>query len=262
MASITVAKEFDEISPVYDATRSPLDSPTMEALARTLRDRGIRSILEIGVGTGRIAGPLGALGFDVTGVDASRGMLGVARSKGLSRLVRGSAYRLPFATESFDVTLFAHVLHLLDDPPSALHEGNRVGRQGALALVHPRPPGATTNGDAMDSGRRVVFRALAREGVPLPSGRGGPRTRERVLLDLLPPLSLTVLSDQEVTVPLTRTLEMFERRASRQALHVPPEVLERAVAAARAELGDRTETYRRVEALAAWNSRVRDRRKR
>jgi ubiquinone/menaquinone biosynthesis C-methylase UbiE len=263
MPTSTVAREFDAISPEYDATRTPLDPATMDGLARALHDHRVRRILEVGVGTGRIAGPLEDRGFEVTGVDASPGMMALARRKGLQRLVRGSAYRLPFADASFDAALFVHVLHVLDDPPLALHEADRVGREGAFALVHPETE-ATVDGPARepDEGRRAMFRALAREGIAPPTSRGGPRARERRILDLLPPDELIVLTDTEVTVPLSDVLRMFERRASRHALHVPEDVLARAVASARAELGDRTTTFRRVEALASWSRRRRTRRRR
>ncbi len=263
MPTLTVASEFDAISPEYDSTRPPLEADTLDGMARVLRDRGVRRVLEVGVGTGRIARPLEERGFEVTGIDASLGMLALARGKGLPRLVRGSAYRLPFPDEAFDATLFVHVLHVLDDPPLALHEADRVGRAGAFALVHPGTgPDPEPRPTEADEGRRAFFRALAREGIPPPTRTGGPRARERLILDLLPPDELIVLSDREVTVPVARILAMFERRASRHALRVPPEVLARAVASARAELGDRTSTYRRVEALASWSRRRRTRRKR
>jgi SAM-dependent methyltransferase len=253
MPTRATAEEFDQISVAYDATRSPLDAATLDGFAGALRDRGVSRLLEVGVGTGRIAGPLADRGFEVTGLDASRGMLSVARSKGVGRLLRGSAYRLPFADGAFDAAFFVHVLHLLDEPPAALYEAGRVGRAGAFALVHPGGgPGDGFADGTPDDARRAVWRALAREGISPPSRTGGPRARERLLLDLLPPSELTVLSDREVTEPLAKALAMFEQRASRHVLRIPDEVLARAVAAARAELGDRTITYRRREALAVW----------
>jgi len=263
MTTGNVAADFDEISPEYDATRPPLEDATLENMAGVLRERGVRRLLEVGVGTGRIARPLEERGFEVTGLDASLGMIARARTKGLRRLVRGSAYRLPFRDEAFDATLFVHVLHLLDDPPSALHEADRVGRAGAFALVHPAAATAAGDGTAeLDEGRRAVYRSLAREGIPPPARGGGPRVRERLILQLLPPDELVLLTDREVTEPLTRTLLLFERRASRHVLHVPAATLSRAVASARAELGNRTVTYRRIEALAIWSRRGRTRRRR
>jgi len=263
MHDLRAAREFDRISPEYDATRPLLDAATLDGLARALRDRGVRRLLEVGVGTGRIALPLSERGFEVTGVDASRGMLAIARKKGVRRLIQGTAYRLPFPDRSFDATLFVHVLHVLDDPPSALAEADRVARTGAYALLHPPlGSGEPRPNDDYDEGRRAVFRALAREGVTPPARTGGPRRRERLLLAMIPPDELVTLSDREVTEPVARILTMFERRASRHVLDVTDTTLERALAAARAELGDRTVTYRRVEALATWTRQHRTRERR
>ena len=253
MALVDVVDAFDRISGVYDSTRDPLDPSTIDALANRFHARAIAKILEVGVGTGRVAVPLASRGFDVTGVDASRRMLAIARSKHLRQLVRGNAYRLPFAERSFDAALFVHVLHLLEDAPTALAEAIRVGREGALALVHP--PGSQGEGGIEGSAhdpRRIVYRCLAQEGYPVPDRNGGPRTRERKLLTELPPDDLVIVSDRQVTEPLGRRLDMLEQRASRHTLNIPPDVLHRAVTEARAQIGDRTITYRRVEALATW----------
>jgi ubiquinone/menaquinone biosynthesis C-methylase UbiE len=249
-----VAEAFDQISPVYDATRDPLDPVTLDQIASCLRSHRTQTVLEVGVGTGRVAAPLLARGLEVTGLDASRRMLGVARSKGIPRLVRGSAYELPFRDGSFDTVLFVHVLHLLEDAGRALDEAVRVGRHGAAALVHPAVGDGSDGIEGTDRDpRRIVYRYLAREGYPLPDPSGGPRTRERKLLAEIPPEELTVVNDREVTVPLAKRIDLLERRASRHTLRVPLEVLQRAAAAARAEIGDRTFTYRRLEALATWS---------
>jgi SAM-dependent methyltransferase len=250
-----VPRAFDTIAPAYDTTRDPIDPGTLEEVGRLLRRDGVGSLLEVGVGTGRVAGPLTALGFAVTGLDASRGMLARARAKGLLRLVRGSAYRLPFATGSVDGTLLVHVLHLLDDPVAALSEATRVGRHGAYAIVRPGGPAARPGEPERDRGRRVVYRILAERGYPIPPGaQGGPPVKERALLQRIPPDRLTVVCDREVTEPVAKRLEMLAQGASRHTMHIPREELRRAVAAARAEIGDRTFSYRRVEALAVWSA--------
>lgn len=252
-----IAREFDAIAPVYDATRDPLDPETIVRLVSALSIRSVRSVLEIGVGTGRSARPLSDAGCVVTGLDASAGMLRRARAKGLDRLVRGSAYHLPFGNGVVDATLFVHVLHLLDDPAAAIREAVRVGCRGALALVHPAPwrshPGIE---DPSSEARRIVYRRLAAEGYPVPRTGGGPAAKERTLLAEFPPDDLAVVSDRMVTESMSKTLRMLERRASRHLLHVPPELLARVVTQAREEVGDRTVTYHRIEALATWFPRA------
>lgn len=252
MSARTVAEAFDEISKVYDDTRDPLDAETLERFASALRTAEIGRLLEVGVGTGRVAAPLAARGFRLTGVDASRGMLARARGKGLDRLVRGNALRLPFRDDAVDATLFVHVLHIFDDPVRALAEGVRVGRQGAFALVHP--PGTGARGPGRGSEMRGILReVLAEEGYVLPEWPT-PAVRERDLLQRLPPDSVVIVSDREITESLAARLDRLAKRGHRNLLRVPPEALRRAVAIARERVGDRTVTYRSVEALATWSS--------
>ncbi|MCI4324685.1 MAG: class I SAM-dependent methyltransferase [Thermoplasmata archaeon] len=255
MPELDVVDAFDQISPVYDATRAPLDEASLDSVAGSLKARGVRSILEVGVGTGRVAIPLAARGFQVTGIDASTGMLGRARSKGASRLVRGTAYALPFRGHAVDTTLFVHVLHLLDDPRAALREACRVGRLGATALV--RPPNLLADPPAPElecDPRRVVAEILARDGhvVATRGATGEPGRRESKLMRSIPPDRLEVLSDRTVTEPLSERLDLLQPGSSRAFLQVPPDALRRAVDEARRQVGDRTRTRRRVEALATW----------
>jgi len=252
MATVRSAAEFDEIAEVYDSTREPLEPAVVDTIATTLRSWGVHSLLEVGVGTGRVGGPLGDRGFDVTGLDASKRMLVRARAKGLSRLVLGSAYRLPFPDERFDAALFVHVLHVLEEPGPALSEASRVAGLGVAALVRP-PTALEDTGPHGWSARRLVIDSLRKDGVPVPDrARGGPPVRERQLLTQFPPDRLVTVSEEDVTEPLSHQLALFEQRASRWTLHVPPEKLARAVAEARLAVGDQTHTYHHVRALAWW----------
>ncbi len=251
MTTREVVRDFDRISPAYDATREPLEPAALDRMAEQLRTAGVSSILEVGVGTGRVARPLLDRGFAVTGLDASWGMLSHARGKRLPRLVHGSAYRLPFDRGAFDATLFVHVLHLLDRPLEALSEAGRVSRRGTFALVRP-PADPLRRGRDAHRARRIVYRILAEQGYPMPSRDDGPGGKEREILARFPPDEMTVVYDRTETAPLSRPLEMLSRRAHRHLLDIPEEVVDRAVAAARKEVGDATFTFRRVETLAAW----------
>jgi SAM-dependent methyltransferase len=245
--------QFDQISEVYDETRSPLEAAEVEAIAGLLRGWGIRRLLEIGVGTARVALPLAARGLDVTGLDASRRMLVRARKKGLGRLVRGTAYRLPFADRAFDSAIFVHVLHILGRPAEALSEAHRVSQLGVVGLVRPPAAGEADSPRPGLSARRIVLERLRAEGFAISErAEGGPPRRERELIQRHPPDHLEIVSERDVTEPLADQLAMFERRASRWALEIPAEPLARAVAAARGAVGDRTHTYRQVLALARW----------
>jgi len=253
MPTREVAAQFDQISPVYDETRDPLDAATVDGVADALRAGGVASVLEVGVGTGRVAKPLIDRGVTVTGVDASRGMLAKARAKGLARLVRGNGYRLPFRDRAFDATMLVHVLHLLDDPESALREARRVSRVGVYALVHPRGEGPADSIRRENEPRHILREILAEQGFPT-APRTNPWTKERDLLARLPPDSLRIVSDREVTESLRARIDRMAKRGHRNLLTIPPEALQRAVRVARERVGDRTITYHRVEALALWDA--------
>lgn len=130
---------FDKIAAVYDAQRA--HPPEVAAqIGRALVALAGRSapILELGVGTGRIAIPTAAAGGFVVGLDISHEMLAVAAARAAAadvplELLRGDAQALPFADGSFRAALAVHVLHLLPDWRAALAEVVRVlGPGGAL----------------------------------------------------------------------------------------------------------------------------------
>jgi ubiquinone/menaquinone biosynthesis C-methylase UbiE len=251
MPTREVAAQFDQISLVYDETRDPLDAATIDGLTAALRSAGVSSVLEVGVGTGRIAKPLLDRGMAVTGLDASKGMLAKARAKGLPRLLRGSGYHLPFADDSFDAALFVHVLHVLDDPAAAVREATRVSRRGAFALVHPRGEEAAVSNRTEDEPRHLVREILAEQGYPM-APRASPWAKERDFLARLPPDSLEVVSESDVTESLRSRIDRLSKRGHRNLLTIPPEALQHAIEVARERVGDRTVSYHRVEALATW----------
>lgn len=252
MTAANIRRDFDSLSAVYDETREPLDTSTISGLREFLLEHRWSAVLEVGVGTGRVARPLVDLGIRVVGVDGSRGMLARAASKGLPCLVRGDACRLPFLDRSFDVCLFVHVLHVLEHPDVGLREAQRVGRGGALAVLDLPPKNGPTEGTPEEEPRRIVREILAEEGFP-DLLRSGPRAKEQEILRGNPPSEIRVLSDREITEPLAKRLDLIGKRAYRQVLRVPPEVLERAVAAARKRVGARRVTYRRTEAVVWWD---------
>ena len=86
--------------------------------------------LEIGVGTGRFAAPLGLQ----VGLDPAAAMLSRARQRDI-KVVQGVAEALPFADGAFDYVLMVVVLSFLDDARAGLAEIRRVlGRGGMLVI--------------------------------------------------------------------------------------------------------------------------------
>jgi SAM-dependent methyltransferase len=86
--------------------------------------------LEIGVGTGRFAGPLGVK----FGIDPAGEMLGYARVRGVS-VVRAVAEALPFAAAVFDYALVVTTICFVDDAHCMLREIARVLRPGGRLVI-------------------------------------------------------------------------------------------------------------------------------
>src|SRR5919205_390806 len=110
-------------------------------LTEILGPKPIRTLLDLGTGTGRMLQLLGPRAARVVGLDASHAMLSVARANlekaGLTRveLRQGDIYAPPFPRNSFDLVIIHQVLHYLDDPARAIREAARLVAPGGRLLV-------------------------------------------------------------------------------------------------------------------------------
>jgi SAM-dependent methyltransferase len=86
--------------------------------------------LEIGVGTGRFAAPLGVR----IGIDPAGPMLRYAAERGI-RVVQGVAEALPFRDAAFDYALAVTTICFVDDPHRMLVEASRVLRPGGALCI-------------------------------------------------------------------------------------------------------------------------------
>jgi ubiquinone/menaquinone biosynthesis C-methylase UbiE len=230
-----VVAEFDQIAEVYDETRRPLATETVEGMKEMFSKHECHSILEIGVGTGRVSLPLKNSGFEMTGVDISIKMMEKARGKGLENLILASGNQTPFKDEIYDATIMAHVFHLLDDPVSVLREASRVSHIAVFALVRkgawggrwqgylygmPRG-GQAVGGGEMDEAtrkyleeRREHFRAIAEKyGWKPDLARERHWEREQEILTTYPPDDVKVVSDALVTDSIEERISRLERGA-------------------------------------------------
>lgn len=132
---------FDRAADYYDQTRShpPEVSAQIAAALEHVLPSGA-SLLEVGIGTGRISRPLLAHGFRVSGVDLSRRMM--ARLKASlpagsppPPLAQADATRLPLPAARFDAVLGVHVFHLISAWQEALAEAGRVLRPQGFILI-------------------------------------------------------------------------------------------------------------------------------
>jgi SAM-dependent methyltransferase len=86
--------------------------------------------LEIGVGTGRFAGPLGV----AFGIDPALEVLVYARARGVN-VARAVGRALPFRAAVFDHALVVTTLCFVADPAAMLRETARVLRPGGLIVA-------------------------------------------------------------------------------------------------------------------------------
>ena len=159
-------------------TRPDWDAAITEVLAAYLGKR--ERVLDAGCGYGRIAIPLAARGYRVTGLDVTPPLLISAREAALTQgvrlpLVTGSMTRLPFRAASFDavICLWSAYYEVLDpaEQVQTLAEMWRVLDDGGLAVIEgPLPPGA---GDELPANR--IARGLV-EGLPNPHYIHDPAT--------------------------------------------------------------------------------------
>jgi SAM-dependent methyltransferase len=86
--------------------------------------------IEIGVGSGRFAAPLGVQ----VGLDPSRAMLAYAAARGIE-VVAGTAEDLPFADRSFDHALVVTTICFVDSASEMLAQARRVLKPGGRLVI-------------------------------------------------------------------------------------------------------------------------------
>lgn len=254
----SVADRFNRISDIYDETREPLSDVALDRVARILSEDGVRSVLEAGVGTGRIARPLQARGFAMVGVDFSMGMLAKARRKGLEDLVLGDANHLPFEDKAFDAALLAHVLHLVTDPAETFGKLSRAAKKEVVILLRKRD---TSGGASQWEGENTVLRQAFRDAAgdlgytpPLPRGDWREMFKKEVeFLQAYPPSELVTIQDSDVVTTVGERLAMFEKRAYGSMDVTPDDVFRKVVERLKTTVDSGQEVrYRRVEQMAIW----------
>ena len=130
------AKQWDKIRSLH------VDEEKVEAaMLDMVGNDSFESMLDLGTGTGRILELFSHLYQKGTGIDASRDMLSLARSRldsaSLSRVQtrQGDLYILPTQANTFDLVTIHQVLHFLDDPSGAVREAAKAVAAGGRLLI-------------------------------------------------------------------------------------------------------------------------------
>lgn len=254
-----VAARFDKISARYDETRQQLTKEALDQVAAILRKDGAKSILDAGVGTGRVAIPLQERGFDVTGLDLSAGMLSRAKAKGVAKLVMAEASTPPFRKKTFDAVIVAHTLQLLKDPARAFDSLAGVAKKEINVFLRKPAP----RHDGANEAREEVYRAFrtaARElGVSLGARYG--RWRERYakqdeFLAEFPPDERITIQEADYSDSLREYLSAMNPCGCSYTAGISDEEFHRVVERVKLAIDlDRKVPYHRVDQMLIWRLR-------
>lgn len=130
---------FDFQAPFYRLWRDDYDGPLVREALNLLRGEGEdQTILDAACGTGlfTIGLALAEPAWRLDGIDASSGMLAVARrqaeKRGMGNIAwhHGNVNALPFDDGTYDAVLAAGLIPCLNEPAGALSEFYRVLRRG------------------------------------------------------------------------------------------------------------------------------------
>jgi SAM-dependent methyltransferase len=106
-----------------------------------LREAQVRTVLELGCGTGNDAARLAGEGYQITAIDLSGEAVGQAQAKYGSRatfLVADMTQRLPFPDGSFDAVMSNVAMHMFPDDVTrtVFAQVGRLIRTGGLFVFH------------------------------------------------------------------------------------------------------------------------------
>jgi ubiquinone/menaquinone biosynthesis C-methylase UbiE len=241
---------FDRAAHIYDETRGfPPGVGDLVAEAAEGLLAGRLAVLEIGVGTGRIARPLLARGVRVTGLDVSRKMMArlvqaLPAGAAPPSLVQGAAEALPLASASFDAVLSVHVLHLIPAWQASLAEMRRVLLPGGVILSgYDWRPNDAPGARLMERWRQIVAERSS-ESIQSATGRG-THDFEDIKAELLangPRFDEVMVGSWTTTRTLARNLEAIEHRTWSSTWNLPDDFFAACLAELRAwaiaEYGD------------------------
>jgi ubiquinone/menaquinone biosynthesis C-methylase UbiE len=138
-------KYYRQTANQYDSMHigDPEHEFALAAMVGWLQHFDIRSVLDVGSGTGRALAAIkrSASLVSVIGIEPSDELRAIGYRKGLSEseLIDGDAQALPFPDNSFDLVCAFGVMHHVPNPDKAAREMVRVARRAVLISDHNDP---------------------------------------------------------------------------------------------------------------------------
>jgi SAM-dependent methyltransferase len=234
---------FDRAAGYYDQSRG--FPPGVEELVADRVEEAVgpaRRLLEVGVGTGRIALPLHRRGRRVVGADLSRPMLERYRAKAAAAglppppVLLADATRLPFRDAAFDAVLEVHVLHLVPGWERALAEARRVLAPGGVVVIGRGGSHRGGDGPRAETLGRFDELATALGGGPRRVGAGDDAAKVEVLAGLGGTARALEPVRWEEQETYAQALDLVEGRIYSYAWRLPDEVFATAARRLRAEV--------------------------
>lgn len=250
---------FDRAADYYDETRGfppGEDRPIAALIARAGDFDASSRVLEIGIGTGRIALPLARHVRSLVGVDLARPMLDRLRAKQNGEPVEvmlGDATQLPFAVETFDAVVAVHVFHLIGNWQGALREAARVLRPGGMLVSGWSDSGHHRRDDVLWKAWNEVVKESS-----LPSV-GVPRDQFETLMPEQgwQPAGAVLIHEYKTSRTPQQFLERLERGTWSRCWRLPEAVIVQGVAAVREAMQHyHIDPNQPVETLSAFRVRA------
>jgi SAM-dependent methyltransferase len=233
---MTGLKSFDRVADVYDETRGlphEAEASIGDAIFAELKRIARPRVVEIGIGTGRIAVPLAERGVAMAGIDISPKMLSrlIEKRRDVSVCLAESA-NPPFRNGAFDSALFIHILHLVPDVAATVRATLALLRPAGL-MIFGRDDEQTGVRETADRAIRDIVREVS--GVEMTGWKpydGSDAIAAKVVEEAGGTSNTTQVAHWTANTTARRHHERLARRDFSSSWEIPdgalPEVVERA----------------------------------